>query len=102
VTPTYAKLYNASGFYHRVACFDEVTAWATDRVLKDRVHFSDSPSSDHLEAVGDLAEFRMPGQVIKAYQFTEVRAESSLGGTDTKHEEAHSYVLETVGPWIDV
>ena len=102
VTPTYTKLYNASGFYHRVACFDEVTAWATDRVLKDRVYFSDSPSSDHVEAVGDLAEFRMPGQVIKAYQFTQVRAESSRSGSDTKHEEALRYVLETVGPWIDV
>ena len=102
VTPTYTKLYNPSEFYHRVACFDEVTAWATDRVLKDRVYFSDSPSSDHLEAVGDLAEFRMPGQVIKAYQFTQVRAESCRSGTDTKHEEALRYVLETTGPWIDV
>jgi hypothetical protein len=40
--------------------------------------------------------------VTRAYDFTWVRATCSAGGTDTKHEEAHEYLLETVGPWIDI
>ncbi|MFH1268472.1 MAG: hypothetical protein ABIK89_22345, partial [Planctomycetota bacterium] len=101
ITPTYIRLYNSS-YYNRALDFDEVNAWATDRVFRDSVYFYDSPGDDHFDAVGNLAAFTTPGRIARAYDFTWVLATSSEGGNDTKHEEVTDYLLETVGPWIDV
>ncbi|MFH1922309.1 MAG: hypothetical protein ABIP48_20800, partial [Planctomycetota bacterium] len=101
ITPTYTRLYNSS-YYNRALDFDEVNAWATDRVFRDSVYFYDSPGDDHFDAVGNLAAFTTLGRIARAYDFTWVLATSTEGGNDTKHEEVTDYLLETVGPWIDV
>ena len=106
VTPSYSNLYNKSEFFNRAVYFDEVVVQASERTWRDRVYFFDSPGHDHLHAVGDLAEFDYTalGRVLQAYGFTWVRATSSQGD-DTKHEEAHDYILQLLpdaASWRDV
>lgn len=98
----------APGVYHRTVGFGQVYAFGNWGEA-DRAIVYDSPGNDHLSANGASAPRKAWVQsvdlVLELQDFSLVRAVSSAGGTDTRavyNRALLDYVLEDLGPWIDV
>jgi len=105
---TRTALISNSSRYDRAQAFDAIYAYGDPLEGEDSAYVTDSSGNDHLAANGAvnqiLATVRSVDQVIELWDFRYVRAESALGGTDTRavyHRELLAFILDDVGPWVD-
>ncbi|MCS7239466.1 MAG: hypothetical protein NZ899_14535, partial [Thermoguttaceae bacterium] len=94
--------------YYRSVGFRQVYGYG-DWAEADQAIVNDSPGDDQLRADGATAPNKAWVQsvdlVLELQDFSLVRAVSSAGGTDTRavyNRPLLQYVLEDIGPWIDV
>ncbi|MHC4403656.1 MAG: CehA/McbA family metallohydrolase [Planctomycetota bacterium] len=103
--PTYTSMYGDGVVYHnRAVGFDEVTAWATDRVLGDWAYLYDSQQDDSFYAADDVGELTTPVRVARVHDFTTVKAIASASteeGSDVMIAHKTHYRLRRVGNWLE-
>ncbi len=96
-----AALFGAD-FHNRAKFFEEVQAHASAGG-NDEARLSDSAGSDYLEAAANWARLLYAGgRSTWVGDFDLVGADSSHGGTDTKHVEAIDFIMLATGPWTDI